>query len=133
MVLQRLHVAAVMLVLVWFVVIAPGHQRGALTLPGPSDARTVACCPLSAVGGTPSGSEEPGDSPPAPPCHDPAQSCAICQLVTTLAAPPHLDLTTPSLGPLPSRPCAAVASRPLGGDIRGFQARPPPPSPSQTV
>lgn len=98
------------LMVLWFAVIAPGHKRGLIRLPG-SDRPAASTTPVPAVWGgavlSPGGmrsccrvkSAVPPPSPPAtddrgegetqegPPREDPAVGCAICQLLATLDAP----------------------------------------------
>ncbi|MFA9477147.1 hypothetical protein ACERK3_02450 [Phycisphaerales bacterium AB-hyl4] len=81
----------------WFAVIIPGHQRGAILLPGSDTAsqstrdtsrliltRAATCCPIT---GQPASSDNP-DSPV-----DPATQCGICYLAGVIDLPTTLDLT----------------------------------------
>lgn len=93
------------LVLVWFTlwmgVIAPGHTRGVVRLPGMDDTSSAsACCCTDTQGScapaTQTAETGPQDSTPA----DPAKCCAVCYFNATLNTPPPLTLYTPYLGQL---------------------------------
>lgn len=95
---------------VWMGVLAPGHERGVVQLPGgpacavsateaPAD-RPHACC------------SRPADTEDAPPA-DPASNCAVCRLLATLDAPPTIDLSVPPPTLLPwLTPLAPIAEAP---------------------
>ncbi|QDU72045.1 hypothetical protein [Mucisphaera calidilacus] len=80
--------------LLWFAVILPGHQRGAIALPGSPD--TPAACPLCLI--TKAANTE---TPLAPP----AGGCMICHLKATITTPPppvHFDPVVTRLDDLPT-------------------------------
>lgn len=94
------------LALVWFTlwmgVIAPGHTRGVVRLPGMdgTDSAAAACCCDSAgtcdAADTPGTASDTDDDTPA----DPAKCCAVCYFNATLNTPPPVTLYTPYLGQL---------------------------------
>lgn len=73
-------------VFVWFGIVLPGHDRGAITLPTPAQAGASeeATCPLCVATG--SAETDAGDDKecPAPS----GACCAVCQFMATLSTPP---------------------------------------------
>lgn len=91
------HVAMLLFVTLWFGVIAPGHERGAVRLPGSDGCHATtsasatagrACCALL--------EEAEQDEPQR--SEDPASCCAICYLNGTLDVPPPLVIHVTFLG-----------------------------------
>jgi len=114
------------LLTVWFAVVIPAHERGAVALPGTESSSALGgsggsggCCP-----------SKPADD--APPCHDgesdsdPVRRCALCQFIGTLdaAAPFVIDLPPAQIIALhnESRPTDPTAACPFGPN----QSRAPP-------
>ncbi|NBC11252.1 MAG: hypothetical protein GVY24_05875 [Planctomycetes bacterium] len=89
---KALRILALAWVLAWFGIVLPGHQRGAVRLPGQSSDTTEAETTAAAPGGKPcplcvrepGGGE--GDDSPAVPIR--GGCCAICQFMATLSTPP---------------------------------------------
>ncbi|WP_145076728.1 hypothetical protein [Poriferisphaera corsica] len=95
------------LFVLWFAVVVPGHQRGAIALPGERAARgdefgagggifgdglfSGSGCPLCVVdeNGKTEGEEEPYKAP--------TERCAICYITGVLDVPLVIDLTPPPL------------------------------------
>jgi len=77
---RAMRITAIVWLLVWMGVLVPGHERGAIPLPGfagraPCRAASPCCPARSDRGGKPS---------PAPP------PCAVCDFVATLTTPPPI-------------------------------------------
>ncbi|MEM6751207.1 MAG: hypothetical protein AAF612_12140, partial [Planctomycetota bacterium] len=112
--------------LVWFGAVLPGHERGAIRVPGSSvvngQADPARADPNNAADASPSGAlvacpacklnqssepsenEDPSDNPA--PC---GGLCALCQLIATLDTPLPVDLTWAihRAGPLQKQPAPA--------------------------
>jgi hypothetical protein len=92
---------------VWFGVIAPGHQRGIVMLPG--TVKPGSCCVVRGELVVNKGGQAPAkQTPPMP-----VKGCAICQINATLATPEvivfhALDLGLVQLLPLPPPVAAPV-------------------------
>lgn len=88
-----IRIAALLFQALWLNVIVPGHQRGAVALPGETcpacQADADACCPEMA--------EPPPVHPSAPAPGDPASHCAICHFAAALFNPPAIDFSPPAL------------------------------------
>lgn len=80
---------------VWFNIIVPGHQRGAVALPG----ETCSACQANADACCPDMAEPPPAHPKAPaaPEGDPASHCAICHFAAALSTPPAIESSPPPL------------------------------------
>lgn len=102
----------------WFGAIAPGHERGAVRVPGAAPAAGgESCC--TRPGDAPDGDRQPGG--------DPSRCCAICYLSGAVDRPP--EVATP-----PALVAAAVLAPPRTGarpgvlwPCRPFGGRAPPP------
>ena len=101
---------------VWFGVIVPGHQRGAIKLPGAEQAEN--CCRLTRDGATP-------DKTPAP-RQDPGRHCAICYIAGLLEQPTTIDLPAIELRPLGELAVAESADLLSAESDHVFQGRAPP-------
>jgi hypothetical protein len=80
----------------WFGVIVPGHERGAISVPGYKSpgAGKQACAPRPAhCNSCPAPADDPAG--PASPESDPASHCAICHLTGVLDAPTAIVFAIP--------------------------------------
>lgn len=106
---RRLHRLGRLVILglmaLWFAVIAPGHQRGVIRLPGSAappmatcdagdgavfEPGTPSCCRTRTTGRVAArdgGAADERQQDSTPPRRDPSRGCAICQLLATLDAP----------------------------------------------
>ena len=108
----------------WLNVIVPGHQRGAVPLPGEKcaacEAQVADCCPDHSTD-------------PAPPAKekgrgDPAQHCAICYFAARLCVPSVIDLSPPPLRLVEQLPFPAPHTRDAAPFIPSYYERGPPPT-----
>jgi hypothetical protein len=109
----------------WFVVLVPAHQRGAIPVPGDGAAHVMSCC----AGGTDSSrthASRDGKQSPAGPERS-SHSCAVCQFIAGLDVPPPLVIDAPPLRLAPlgdaPRPSQSV---PFLIDVTPIQERAPP-------
>jgi hypothetical protein len=106
------------LMAIWFAVVVPAHERGAVVVPGAE--ASSSCCPTKPSEGS------------KPPCHDdqsdgdPVRRCALCQFLGTLdvAAAFVLDLPPAQIIAIhnASRPTDPASASPFGPG----QSRAPP-------
>ncbi len=104
----------------WFGVIVPGHERGAITVPGYKPACHGVVCeqPARAVGETAKKVAVCGDCPTDAKQSTPtegskrerARHCAVCQLVGVLGAPAVIHFTPPTVELIGSLPLPAYVS-----------------------
>jgi len=106
---RALRLVLVVFEALWLNVIVPGHQRGAVALPGEP---CPACQPQVATS-EPCCDDPPFEKQPARPQKDPAAHCAICYFAARLSTPVVIDLTLPPLRLLEVRP-------PVAGDVRTY-------------
>ena len=100
--------------ILWFGVIAPGHERGAVRVPGgetsTSSSHGHACCQRP----TPNTTDETPD-PAAPEDEDPASACAICYLNGALHTPVPIAIipavSRTALAPRPAPPHTPALAR----------------------
>jgi hypothetical protein len=108
---RSLRVAVLLFQAVWLNAVVPGHQRGAVALPG----ETCAACHASAESCCPDMAEGPPARPESPAPNDPASHCAICHFAAALFAAPPIDLSPPAhkflktIDPLPPEGTAVIA------------------------
>jgi hypothetical protein len=83
-----LNIAVLAFACLWYGVVLPAHQRGAIRLPEPASAQLAGdCCHAAA----PDPATEPDCHTPSGdkrPKSDPVTHCAVCQLVSVTAPPP---------------------------------------------
>lgn len=84
-----------MLAIAWFGVLAPGHRRGQVRLPGTNALVTTSYCRADRSGlprSCRSDALNAGSGEPASKRQDlPADDCAVCQIIVTLQAPPVFE------------------------------------------
>jgi len=82
---DRVYLCAAGLLALWFGVVVPGHQRGAVKVP---NSKPGSCCP----GKVDAGSKKTSDD--KAPC-DPVSKCAMCYIVGVLDVPGALPAGLP--------------------------------------
>lgn len=96
-----LRVASLVWLSLWFGVIMPGHQRGAIAPPGeqPQVSKSHSCCSMTgrptAEARQPNANEKDTPAKRAP---GGAGHCAVCYLIATLNVPPAIDFGLERLG-----------------------------------
>ena len=119
------------LLLLWLVplltIVAAGHTRGALKLPGSDDAQAVLNRPSCALCElTFGGSKTDDEDTPTPPL-DPTGSCAICEITGTLLLPEPVDFSAAALAKLPFPVAETVVAEPAPVPVlRELSGRAPP-------
>jgi len=94
----------------WFGVIVPGHERGAICVPGADTDSSKSCHAEKTCGScheTPADSQTPADDP------NPSSHCAICHLIGVLDAPTTIHFVIPEaelLACLPLPSCDGIAA-----------------------
>ena len=108
----------------WLNVIVPGHQRGAVPLPGESCAACQVqvadreCCSHHSQQKT-TPAKEKGRG-------DPAQHCAICYFAARICPPPVIDLTPPPLRLVEQLPVPTAHTRKSFEVLPTYYGRAPP-------
>jgi hypothetical protein len=77
----------------WFNVVLPVHKRGQITLGGPPEGGSHACCKTAQPGSAPSSKNHcpvPGSRPSGP--------CAVCFFMAGLCTPPPVTVVERRLG-----------------------------------
>jgi hypothetical protein len=120
---RALRLAFVLFQALWLNVIVPGHQRGAVALPGEP---CRACEPQATTAG-PCCDDAPARRNPDQPHRDPARHCAICYFAARVLPPVVVDLTPPPLRLLEVRPVPAPPIRILIPFHPTYDGRGPPP------
>lgn len=119
---RALRLVLVVFEALWLNVIVPGHQRGAVALPG----EPCATCEQQVATGEPCCDNQPVGKHPDKPRKDPAQHCAICYFAARLSTPVVIDLTPPPLRLLEVRPPAAGEAHTRLTPVLTYDGRGPP-------
>jgi hypothetical protein len=105
----------------FFNVIVPGHQRGAITLDGKHSIDTASCCCCCHDNSAAAKS----DSKHAPSQHDKAE-CAICHLAARILPIQVLCIVLPELGLLETVPLDRPSAPVTADLLQTYQSRGPP-------
>jgi hypothetical protein len=113
-----MRIAMVVFCALWYGIILPGHERGAITLPGSN------CCDVKAASCHTAPHPDKSDRK-----SDPVRTCAVCQLVSVTAPPTVIAIDVQKLHLLAELPSVAYLSPDLAAVSRPQSGRGPPAAP----